>query len=91
MLLQNIALPEWGFGITNIIARPTPGVNDLAPGESRTVRFALTPPAGLRRPWARRLLVRAFVTDFEKELQHHRLMTTPYGELRYGGRSVGAQ
>jgi TDG/mug DNA glycosylase family protein len=26
-------LPEWGFGITNLIARPTPGINDLRPAE----------------------------------------------------------
>lgn len=26
-------LPEFGYGITNIVARPTPGVNDLAPAE----------------------------------------------------------
>jgi TDG/mug DNA glycosylase family protein len=26
-------LPEWGFGITNLIARPTPGIGTLRPGE----------------------------------------------------------
>src|SRR3954469_21486025 len=26
-------LAEWGFGITNLIARPTPGINDLRPAE----------------------------------------------------------
>lgn len=26
-------LPEWGFGITNLIARPTPGIDTLAPPE----------------------------------------------------------
>ena len=26
-------LPEWGYGITNIVARPTPGVDGLAPHE----------------------------------------------------------
>lgn len=26
-------LPEWGIGITNLIARPTPGINDLRPAE----------------------------------------------------------
>jgi TDG/mug DNA glycosylase family protein len=26
-------LPEFGFGITNLIARPSPGINDLAPSE----------------------------------------------------------
>jgi TDG/mug DNA glycosylase family protein len=26
-------LPEWGLGITNLIARPTPGISDLSPSE----------------------------------------------------------
>jgi double-stranded uracil-DNA glycosylase len=26
-------LPEWGLGITNLIARPSPGIDDLGPGE----------------------------------------------------------
>ena len=26
-------LPEWGFGITNLIARPSPGIDDLTPAE----------------------------------------------------------
>src|SRR5947208_2246326 len=26
-------LTEWGLGITNLIARPTPGINDLRPVE----------------------------------------------------------
>jgi len=26
-------LPEWGLGITNLIARPSPGINDLRPVE----------------------------------------------------------
>jgi double-stranded uracil-DNA glycosylase len=26
-------LPEWGLGITNLIARPTPGINELRPVE----------------------------------------------------------
>lgn len=30
---QDHRLPEFGFGITNLIARPTPGINDLAPAE----------------------------------------------------------
>jgi TDG/mug DNA glycosylase family protein len=31
--LDDDRLPEWGFGITNLIARPSPGINDLRPGE----------------------------------------------------------
>lgn len=42
------------------------------------------------RPWARRLLLRAFVTDFDKELQHNPVMTVPYGDAAYGRTSAGA-
>jgi TDG/mug DNA glycosylase family protein len=28
-------LPEWGYGITNIVARPTAGMNELRPDEFR--------------------------------------------------------
>ena len=31
--LDDRRLPEWGLGITNLIARPTPGVGSLGPGE----------------------------------------------------------
>jgi TDG/mug DNA glycosylase family protein len=34
-------LPEWGLGITNLVARPTPGVSDLAPAEYEAGRAAL--------------------------------------------------
>lgn len=26
-------LPEWGYGVTNIVRRPTPGIDTLRPGE----------------------------------------------------------
>jgi TDG/mug DNA glycosylase family protein len=26
-------LPDWGFGVTNLIARPSPGIDDLKPAE----------------------------------------------------------
>jgi TDG/mug DNA glycosylase family protein len=29
----DVRLPEWGFGMTNLIARPSPGIDDLAPAE----------------------------------------------------------
>ena len=31
--LDDERLPEFGFGITNLIARPSPGINDLRPPE----------------------------------------------------------
>lgn len=34
-------LPDWGYGITNIVARPTPGVSDLTLTELRAGRAAL--------------------------------------------------
>jgi vitamin B12 transporter len=42
------------------------------------------------RPWAKRLLLRAFVTDFDKDYQHNIVMTVPYGEVTYGELSSGA-
>ena len=30
---QDDRLPEWGYGITNLIARPSPGIDDLRPRE----------------------------------------------------------
>ena len=26
-------LPEWGYGVTNLVARPSPGIDDLKPAE----------------------------------------------------------
>jgi TDG/mug DNA glycosylase family protein len=34
-------LPEWGYGITNIIPRPTPGINDLRRDEYAAGRMRL--------------------------------------------------
>jgi double-stranded uracil-DNA glycosylase len=30
---DDVRLPEWGYGITNIVARPTPGIGALRPDE----------------------------------------------------------
>lgn len=30
---DDVRLPEFGFGITNLVARPSPGIDDLAPAE----------------------------------------------------------
>lgn len=30
---DDVRLPEWGFGVTNLIARPSPGIDDLRPPE----------------------------------------------------------
>ena len=41
------------------------------------------------RPWAKRLLLRVFATDFDKELQHNVNMTVPYGAVDYGQTAFG--
>jgi vitamin B12 transporter len=43
----------------------------------------------VRQRWAKRLLLRAFMTDYEKELQHNAVMTVPYGEVSYGETTRG--
>lgn len=43
----------------------------------------------VRRPWAKRLLLRAFVTDYDKDYQHNIVMTVPYGGVTYGELSAG--
>jgi vitamin B12 transporter len=42
------------------------------------------------RPWAKRLLLRGFMSTYEKELQHNTVMTVPYGEVEYGETVYGA-
>jgi TDG/mug DNA glycosylase family protein len=39
--VDDVRLPEWGYGITNIVSRPTPGVSDLTLTELRAGRAAL--------------------------------------------------
>lgn len=30
---DDVRLPEWGLGVTNLVARPSPGIDDLRPAE----------------------------------------------------------
>jgi TDG/mug DNA glycosylase family protein len=39
--LDDDRLPGWGFGITNLVARPTAGIDSLSPDEYRDGRRAL--------------------------------------------------
>jgi TonB family protein len=41
------------------------------------------------RSWARRLILRAFVTDYDKDFQHNLVMTVPYGGVTYGETMTG--
>jgi TonB family protein len=41
------------------------------------------------RSWAKRLLVRAYLTDYDKEYQHNPVMTVPYGGVTYAETTAG--
>ena len=41
------------------------------------------------KPWAERLQVQGFYTDYNKDLQHNLVMTVPYGEVTYGETGTG--
>jgi TDG/mug DNA glycosylase family protein len=43
-------LPGWGLGITNLIARPSPGIDTLEPAEYVAARSALVRKIGRYRP-----------------------------------------
>jgi TonB family protein len=43
----------------------------------------------VRRPWAKRLLVRAFVADYSKDIPHNPVMTVPYGDASYDRFTAG--
>jgi len=47
---DDVRLPEWGFGITNLIARPSPGIDDLRPSEYITGWTTLERKIGRYRP-----------------------------------------
>ncbi len=38
---DDVRLPQWGFGMTNVVARATPGVGDLDPSELAAGRARL--------------------------------------------------
>lgn len=43
-------LPEWGYGITNLVARPTPGISDLTKVDYQRGRAALVRKIRRYRP-----------------------------------------
>jgi TDG/mug DNA glycosylase family protein len=74
-------LPEWGFGITNIVRRPTPGIDTLRPDEYVAGRVRLLRKARRYRPTVVALVgVTVFRAMFPERkgtvtigLQHERL------------------
>jgi TDG/mug DNA glycosylase family protein len=47
---DDVRLPEWGYGITNIVPRPTPGIDTLAAEEYVAGRRRLRAKIGRYRP-----------------------------------------
>jgi outer membrane cobalamin receptor len=43
----------------------------------------------VNQPWARRLSLRAYYSDYQQELQHNAAMTVPYGEARQEQSNAG--
>lgn len=39
--VDDVCLPDWGYGITNLVARPSPGIDELKPAEYTDARDAL--------------------------------------------------
>jgi TDG/mug DNA glycosylase family protein len=47
---DDVRMPEWGYGMTNLVPRPTPGIADLTPDEYRDGRAALERKIRRARP-----------------------------------------
>ena len=62
-------LPEFGFGITNIVARATPGIDTLVPGEFREGRARLRRKIRRYRP---RIVALVGVTVFRALFPDHK-------------------
>ena len=48
--LDDDRLPEWGYGITNVVARATPGIDELRPEEYAAGRTRLRSKVRRQRP-----------------------------------------
>lgn len=59
--MDDVRLPDWGYGITNLVPRPTPGIGSLRPAEYRSGSRRLASKVRRRRP---ELVVLVGVTIF---------------------------
>jgi TDG/mug DNA glycosylase family protein len=66
---DDVRLPEWGFGITNIVARPTAGIDALEPQEYVEGRARLRRKVLRYRPATVALVG---ITVFRAAFPHHR-------------------
>ena len=66
---DDVRLPEWGYGITNIVPRPTPGIDTLEPHEYVEARVRLRRKILRYRP---RVVALIGVTVFRAMFPAHR-------------------
>lgn len=66
---DDVRLPEWGYGITNLIARPTPGIDTLEPAEYVAARITLQRKVARHKPAVVALIG---VTLFRAIFPHHK-------------------
>ena len=76
---DDVRLPEWGYGITNLIARPTPGIDTLKPIEYAAARDALAKKVARYEPSTVALVG---VTLFRALFPGHRATPVALGRQR---------
>ncbi len=67
-------LPEWGFGITNVVARPTPGIDTLKPEEYVAGRSVLRRKVARYKP---KVVALVGITVFRAMFPERRGPVTP--------------
>jgi vitamin B12 transporter len=74
--------------VANAVGRPEPArVHRFH--DAYQARGAQLETGWLRRPWAERLLLRAFIAETDQEIQHNAFMTVPYGGVTFDSRTLG--
>jgi TDG/mug DNA glycosylase family protein len=47
---DDVCLPKWGYGVTNLVSRPSPGIDELKPAEYGAARAALVKKIRRHKP-----------------------------------------
>jgi double-stranded uracil-DNA glycosylase len=81
---DDVRLPEWGYGITNLIARPTPGIDALRPDEYAEGLRVLRRKV---RRWRPRIVAFLGVTLFRAVFESRRNAAKPRESRRNSGRA----
>jgi TDG/mug DNA glycosylase family protein len=83
--LDDCRLPEWKFGITNIVARPTPGIDTLRPAEYLAGRVKLRRKVARYAP---AIVAMVGVTVFRAMFPERKGRVTPGMQVEVLGRSA---